>query len=184
MQLEWEPFLLNPTMKEEGEDLKEHLTKKYGARAVASFGDRASHMYQMGRQAGIEFTSDRNIYPTVKAHSLIEYVKSKDVETANQMMEELYKRYFERGENINSAQVLVEVAVQFGVGAEEARRAISNPELNAMVLEKDRAYKSGSGISGVPFYMIERNGGGRPIGFSGAQPVDIIAEQLEEAAEG
>lgn len=183
VRLEWEPFMLNPNMKEEGEDIKEHLHKKYGARGVASFGDPNSHLYRAGRAVGIHFTSDRKIYPTVKAHSLMEYVKTKDNDTANEIMEELYKRYFERGENINSVQVLTEVASQFGVDPNEAQQAMNNPQLHEQVHQKDQAYKRGSGISGVPFYIIERNAGGRPIGFSGAQPVDVIAEQLEDASQ-
>jgi predicted DsbA family dithiol-disulfide isomerase len=184
VQLEWEPFMLNPNLKEEGEDLKEHLEKKYGARGVANFGDRNSHMYRAGRDVGINFTSDRNVYPTVKAHSLVEYVKTKDNDKANQIMEELYKRYFEKGENINSPQVLTAIATQFGIDTEEAQQAIADPELNSLVRQKDQAYKSRTGVSGVPYYIIERNSGGsRPIAFSGAQPADIIAEQLAEAAE-
>ena len=39
------------------------------------------------------------------------------------------------------------------------------------------------GISGVPFFIIEQNNGGKPLAFSGAQPIDVIAECLEEASE-
>ena len=106
--LSWEPFLLNPRLPLEGEDIKEHLTKKYGAAALKNFGDKSSGLYKAGEKVGIHFKTERNIYPTVQAHSVIEYVKEemKDIEKSNQIMEELYKRYFEQGENINSVPVL------------------------------------------------------------------------------
>ena len=160
------------------------MTKKYGAQGVSNFGDANSYMYRAGREVGIHFTSDRKIYPTVKAHCLMEFVKTKDNDAANRIMEELYKRYFEQGMNINDTQVLTEVATQCGIHAEEAVQAISDSELERQVLRKDQDYKRNSGISGVPFYVIERRAGGRPIGFSGAQPADFIAMQLEEAAAG
>lgn len=36
-------------------------------------------------------------------------------------------------------------------------------------------------VSGVPFFIIENQRGGRNSVFSGAQPPEVIAEQLEEA---
>jgi predicted DsbA family dithiol-disulfide isomerase len=36
-------------------------------------------------------------------------------------------------------------------------------------------------VSGVPFFVI--GNGDRPVGFSGAQPADMIAEVLQQQAE-
>ena len=170
-------------MKEEGEDILEHLKKKYGAAGVKNFGNPDSHLYRAGRAVGIQFTSKRNAYPTIKAHSLMERLKERDNKVANQVMEEMYVRYFEGGENINSPEVLAEVAAKFGVSQDEARMAIHDADLHQQVRNKDREYKTRMGVSGVPFYILYPNKGGRPIGFSGAQPPEIIAEQLEMAAD-
>jgi predicted DsbA family dithiol-disulfide isomerase len=182
VNLEWEPFLLNPNLPDQGEGLKEHISKKYGPQAISNFGDPDSHLGRVGREAGINFTFDRNIYPTVRAHSLIEFVKkTKDNITANAIMEELYQRYFEQGQNINDVQLLTEVAAQFGIDKNQAVQAISDPELHAHVREKDQTYKRNSGISGVPYFMMERHDGGKAIAVSGAQPPDVIAAQLQKA---
>jgi predicted DsbA family dithiol-disulfide isomerase len=168
-------------MADDGEPMLEHLTKKYGASATKTFGDPNSHLAQAGRAVGIEFNNKRNIYPTVKAHALIEYVKESDNEKANLMMEELYTRYFVKGENINSAQVLTEVASKFGV--DEVDSIITDEERKEKVLAKDQIFKREMRVSGVPFYIVEQNNGKRPVAFSGAQPVDMIAEVLQEALE-
>ena len=183
VQLEWEPFLLNPRLSEEGEPIIEHLVKKYGPSATRSFDDPNSPLKRMGRAAGIQFNNDRNIYPTVKAHALIEYLKETgNNDAANAMMEDLYKKYFEEAVNINSDDVLIEAAEKHGVPKEKAQEVLLDQLRKDDVLRKDESYKR-QGISGVPFFMIEQNSGGRPVGFSGAQPIDVIAECLEEASE-
>ena len=183
VKLEWEPFLLNPNMDDEGEPILEHLAKKYGAAATKRFGDPNSSLMQSGRKVGIEFTNDRNIYPTLKAHALMEYLKEQDNEKANAFMEDLYKRYFEKGDNINSMEVLAEMVSKYGVDADKAQEIMQDHNRRADILEKDRYNKGYLRVSGVPFFMIEPNKGGQPVAFSGAQPPELIAEVLEEAAE-
>ena len=79
---------------------------------------------------GIEFKNERNVYPTVKAHSAIEYAKEDlgDGAKSNQIMEELYKRYFEQGQNINSFSLLVEVCGQFGVDDQEVVERVAEDQ--------------------------------------------------------
>lgn len=182
IRLEWEPFLLNPDMEDEGEDLKEHITNKYGASAAKGFGDPNSNLFKSGRAVGINFTSDRNIYPTASAHALMEHVKLTDNDKANKLMETMYEEYFCKGVNINSVDVLADIATKLEIDKDKAVAVCSDKELQKQVKIKDRKFKTSMGISGVPFFIIQPNKGGRPFGFSGAQPAEIIAEQLEMAA--
>jgi predicted DsbA family dithiol-disulfide isomerase len=171
-------------MAPEGEHIKDHLVKKYGPGVLRNFGDKNSGMHLAGRKVGIEFKTDRNIYPTVQAHSVIEYVKNDlgDMDKSNQMMEELYKRYFEQGQNINSVPVLQEVCEKFGITDKDLVKTVAeDAERHQKVFEKDKMYKTRMNIHGVPFYIIESNDG-RTTGFSGAQPSEMIAEYLEAAA--
>jgi predicted DsbA family dithiol-disulfide isomerase len=177
--------MLNPNMPPEGEDMKEHIAKKYGPGVAKDFGEKSSSMYRAGKAVGIEFKKDRNIYPTVQAHSVIEYIKDEmgDNQKANDIMEELYKRYFEQGQNINSVPVLQEVCEAFGINDKElVKKVAEDPERHQKVFQKDRMHKTRMNIRGVPFYIIEQKDGSTPIGFSGAQPPEVIAEYLQEAA--
>ena len=170
-------------MKEEGEDLREHLFNKYGPRGARMIDDPNKHLMQSGREVGIQFNNQRRIYPTTKAHALMEYLKERDHEKANDLMEIMFHEYFENAQNINSADKLEELAVQVGVEAAEARAAMESEELLNQVRVKDRFAKTEMRVSGVPFFIIESNvEGGRPVAFSGAQPVGLIAEVLEEAS--
>jgi len=169
-------------MPEEGEDVAEHLIKKYGPSAMQRFNDPNSSMKVSGRAVGIEFTNDRRIYNTIKAHTLIEYVKNdlQENEKANAIMEDLYARYFEQGQNIGSIELLQQVGEK-ATGQVVPAQILEDPERHAAIRENDMKAKRG-GVHGVPFFIIEKNGGGQPVSFSGAYPPAFIAEQLIDAS--
>mmetsp|Transcript_26620 Transcript_26620/g.49721 ORF Transcript_26620/g.49721 Transcript_26620/m.49721 type:complete len:189 (-) Transcript_26620:1785-2351(-) len=184
------PFLLNPNMSNEGEGMLEHLTKKYGPSAAERFHDPDSPLKVMGRKVGIEFNNDRKVVDTKKAHALMEYIKEQcGNDKANQFMEDLFHAYLEEGKDINDETMLVETAVRNtndnGISADDARRAMG-PDHVKQILIQDRQNKYKYGVSGVPFFMIHPNNNdddnSRPVAFSGAYPVEVIAEQLQEAA--
>jgi predicted DsbA family dithiol-disulfide isomerase len=171
-------------MSQEGEPMIEHLVKKYGPSAQDRFNDPDSSMKKMGRAVGIEFTDDRRIHNTIRAHTLVEYVK-KDLdknEKANAIMEDLYQRYFERGENIDSVQLLQQVAREAGQ-VEVAAEVIEDSKRHDEVREQDLQVKR-DGVHGVPFFIIEQNNGAQSVSFSGAYPPAFIAEQLIDASGG
>jgi len=175
--------MLNPNMSEEGEDLGEHLTKKYGPGIAEKLHDPNFSLTVTGRKVGINFKNDRLIVNTKRAHALMEHLKEKEGnKTANKFMEDLYKSYFEKAENVNDKKLLANLVEKYGVNAEEAEFAMAEHNLIG-ISNQDRQIKSQYRVRGVPFFMIHPNDGGRPIGFSGALPSDIIAEQLEAAAD-
>jgi hypothetical protein len=55
------------------------------------------------------------------------------------------------------------------------------------VISKDEYARNKLRVSAIPFFIIERNrnevgGDNRPVSFSGAQPSDLISDQLTNAA--
>lgn len=176
--------MLNPNMPEEGEPIIEHLSKKYGPSAAQRFNDPNSSLRVMGRNVGIEFNNDRKAVNTKRAHALMEYLKSTSGnDVANNFMEDLYKLYFEEGQDINDETILVTAVGKHGIDSEQARRVMA-PDFLKDIDHKDKHNKFKYGVSGVPFFMIHPNDGkSRPITFSGAYPVEVIAEQLVEASD-
>lgn len=182
---EWLPFFLNPegSMPDEGEDLMEHLTKKYGPGAVASFENANSPLKVAGRACGVTFENSRKIMGTLKPHCLMTAVKREDNEKANQLMEAMMLAYFEKGRQINNIDVLKDCVSTIGLEWTEAYDScLKKDSAEAkQVYQEDDAVKR-MRVSGVPFFIVDRNDGGRPIAFSGAQPVEVISEALEEAS--
>ena len=168
-------------MPEEGEDLMQHLTKKYGISAVKGFKDSNSTLAKMGRALGIRWNNDRKIYNTKKVHALIQHMKSKDNEMANKFMERIFMGYFEESLDLSDTELLVSLAKNAGLDEIDARAGMAN-DTQVEILREDREIKSQWRVSGVPFYIIEENSGDDPIVFAGAYPVDFIANQLQSAA--
>jgi predicted DsbA family dithiol-disulfide isomerase len=169
-------------MSEDGEGIREHLVKKYGPSAASSVDDPNSRLKVMGRNVGIEFNNDRLMLNTRRAHALMELLKAKNENAkANEFMEDLYKSYFEKAENINDENLLKEKIAKYGVDETEAAFAMSENNLGE-IARLDRKIKGTYGVSGVPFFMVHPLDGSTPIAFSGAYPPEIIAEQLEKAS--
>jgi predicted DsbA family dithiol-disulfide isomerase len=179
-------FFLNPgSTPEEGEDLKEHLVKKYGAAAVAGFNSPDSHLNKAGRRVGINFNSTRKVIPTLRCHALMEITKEKfGNEKGNLLMEAMFVRYFEKAENVHTVPKLKEIYSELGLTwSDEIDEALGkDSNYSKRVIEGDRMVKSQLRVSGVPFFIFDRNDGSRPVALSGAQPAEVLREALEEAS--
>lgn len=192
VKLSWEPFLLNPQMSPEGQDLEQHLVQKYGPSARQMLQDPNSRLKQMGLAVGIPFNNNRRMLQTIPAHALVEYIKDNiSHEKANELMEQLFQRYFVQAQDISQYEILVQAAHDISIDADIVARALAETP-DTTILQKDRYAKQHLGVSGVPFFMIydntDNNHGNDnhddsklPTTFSGAYPVDVIADVLQQA---
>ena len=141
IQVKWEPFFLNPATPDgEGEDITQHLIKKYGPGILSAL----PRLEAAGRQAGIEFTRNRKTMNTVRCHLLMEYCnQNTSIETANSVMEMMFNKYFEQGINISYPDELLAIARECGVGDESSvADAIQSSVLIDKLKEKESALKS------------------------------------------
>jgi predicted DsbA family dithiol-disulfide isomerase len=81
----------------------------------------------------------------------------------------------EYGKDIGDIDYLVGLAASLGIDEAEARAALSSERFAADV-RADIAEARRLGITGVPFFVIDRT-----YGISGAQPTDVFVEALTEA---
>ena len=74
VEIEWQPFELNPDMPVEGEDVREHVARKYGSSREDS--DRArANIKKLGAEYGFDFNyfEGIKIVNTFDAHILLDY---------------------------------------------------------------------------------------------------------------
>ena len=126
VSLEWLPFFLNSSLPADGVNLKQYMAEKYGPSVLEKFGGPNSPLTQAASRCGINFNSDRKMYPTIKAHALLEWSRKTEnggsIDHMNALMEVMFKRYFSSAENINSDEVLLaSVAEVKGLNTEAAR---------------------------------------------------------------
>jgi predicted DsbA family dithiol-disulfide isomerase len=174
VQVRWRSFELDPTApRERAGDLADHLAAKYGlSREKAEAFER-----QMSEQAageGWEFRLDRaRNGNSFDAHRLIHLAAERDVQDA--VKERLLRAYLTDGERIGDAETLVRLGAEAGLDEAEAR-AVLGSDRYADAVRADERQAQAYGISGVPFFVIDRT-----YGVSGAQPAEALLQALEQA---
>ena len=174
LAVEWRPFQLNPDMPADGVDRQRYMVAKFGSEErVAEIFDAIE---QAGEGEGIQFVFDRiaRTPNTVDSHRLIEYAGERDVQ--DQVVEALFRRYFEQGEDIGDRAVLEAAGVDGGLDEGDVRRFLAGTE-SADHVRRESEAASRMGISGVPCFIFEGK-----YAISGAQPPDVFERVFELAA--
>jgi predicted DsbA family dithiol-disulfide isomerase len=182
----WEPFYLNDpsSMPKEGVPLMEYIRNKYGEEMMKNFASMKGSLQTAGAKVNIAFNDKRNIVQTKDAHRLMEWTNTKYGNTVgDELMEEMFKEYFEKGSNISDQSVLLECVTRVqALDRVEAATVLSDEQAyKETVLDKIRSSRTMK-ISGVPYFIVEnQHKGRRPYGISGAQPADVLSDVLQES---
>jgi len=171
----FQPFELNPTMPAEGQEISEHLMKKYGL-TREQYEQNTEAMRVRGEQVGFTFGIGKRsrIYNTFDAHRLLHWAGLEGRQPA--LKHALFKAYFTDGEDPSAHEILAEVAQKAGLNATRAREILLSGEYAHEVRERERYYID-VGINAVPSVIINE----RQL-IRGAQPADIYAQALSEIA--
>jgi predicted DsbA family dithiol-disulfide isomerase len=110
---------------------------------------------------------------TVDAHQLVHLAATKGV--ANEMIDRLYRAHFTELRSVFDHDSLVALAEEAGVGGTDAKHALDAGNYRAAVAEDESLARS-FGITGVPFFVIDRK-----YGISGAQKTEALSHALEQA---
>jgi len=173
--IHFQPFELNPQLAAEGEDITEHLQRKYGAAAAQSERNREA-IRARGAEVGFRFQMDKRnrIYNTFDAHRLLYWA---ELEGRQQALEHaLFEAYFSEGKNPSDREVLVDIATAVGLDAKRARQVLFSGEYAQEVRERERFYLE-QGVQAVPAVIIDD----RHL-IQGAQPVEAFERALRQIA--
>ena len=175
IEVEWKSFQLDPTLPMDGETTttRDYLLQKKGMPAQQVDG-MMMQLKQSGAQAGIDFQMDRAIpVNTFRAHRFIHYAQNEG--KGNEAEEGLFKAHFTDGKNVGDINVLADLAAEIGLNKDEAKAYLQTDDLS-MEVKADIHEAQQLGISGVPFFVVDRK-----YGVSGAQPVQVFVETLKQA---
>lgn len=177
VEVEWKSFELDPGARtrpaDSGGDYADRLGRKYGKSR-----DEAQQMLDTMTATGATERLDIHFEKVVQAntfdaHQLIHLGREHGVQDA--VKELLLRAYFTDGDAVADRDVLVRVGVDAGLDADEVRTALDDQRF-ADAVRSDEAEASALGISGVPFFVLDRK-----FGISGAQPAEAILAGLEQA---
>ena len=151
------------------------LADKYGVSAeqVRAMNDR---VVGLAAAEGLEYHFERYItVNTLDAHRMSHLARSQGL--GPEMHERLFRAQFVEGEVLDDPDTLVRLAVEVGVD-EDAAREVAGSDAYADEVAADIREAQMLGVSGVPFFAIDRR-----FGISGAQPTELFASALEQARE-
>ena len=169
------PFELNPQMAPEGEDITEHLQRKYGMSAEQLAAARAN-IAARGAEVGFTFGERQRIWNTFDAHRLLHWagIAGRQLE----LKRALLQAYHGDGENVSDHATLVRIAASVGLDAERAAAVLASGEYADEVRAEEQFFIR-SGINSVPATIINQQHL-----VSGGQPVDVFERALGEILAG
>ena len=118
---------------------------------------------------------------TINSHRLIHWSGPKGFQ--DQVVDSLFKAYFEEGRDVGNLDVLAHCAARAGMDEGEVRAFLGSDEIRNEVVQADM-YARRLGIHGVPCFLVNRK-----YAISGAQPpaafievFNLVAREEQQAA--
>ncbi len=170
----WRIFQLNPTMPPEGMDRQDYLQAKFGGKEGA---ERVySQVRRSAAETGLELKFDaiKRTPNTFDAHRLIRWAATGGHQP--EVVQQLFQRYFENGEDISDHAILLDVAEAAGMKRAVVAELLAGDADRETLSEEEQAARR-MGVGGVPCFIV----GGRYV-LQGAQDVETWKKVIAEVA--
>ena len=173
IEIEWQPFELNPNMPKEGQNVVEHISEKYGS-TIEQQNESKRNMTEIGADLGFKFDyfDDMRMVNTFDAHVLLEYAKDFDKQTELKMT--LMKAFFSDRKDVSEKEILKEALLEVGLNADEALAKLDNEQARIEVRNKQNYWKN-LGVNSVPTIVFDRKSA-----VTGAQPIATFKQVLTQ----
>lgn len=176
-ELHFHPFELNPMIAREGENIVEHIGRKYGstpeqsAETQAMIRDRAAEL-------GFTMNSGRDsrIYNTFDAHRLLHWAGIEGGGRQQALKRALFEAYFTDQRDPSDPAVLVAAAEKAGLDGKAAAAIVASDAYAEDVRQAEHHWQS-HGIHSVPAIIINDR-----YLISGGQPPDAFEQALRSIA--
>jgi predicted DsbA family dithiol-disulfide isomerase len=170
----WRSFQLDPSHpKGVRQPVYQMLAAKFGG-PVAQVRAMTERVKDLAAQEGLAYDFDRAVsVNTFDAHRMAQLAKKHSL--GGEMHERLLRAHLVEGEAVDDVDTLVRLGAEVGVPADEARQVLAGDEYASAVEEDIREART-LGVTGVPFFALDRT-----YGISGAQPVEAFASALRTA---
>jgi predicted DsbA family dithiol-disulfide isomerase len=178
-QVTFQPFELNPGMAAEGENVGEHIAKKYGSTPEQSAANRAM-ITERAAEAwdGFEMRMgpDSRIWNTFDAHRLLHWAGTVGAGPQRALKEALFRTHFTDNRSLADAEVLADAAAAAGLDRDKAVEVLADDLYAAEVRAEEQLWRA-RGINAVPAVVVE----GKYL-ISGGQPAAVFEEALRRIA--
>ena len=174
VEVQWRSYQLDPSLPEhyDGTEL-DYLSTRKGM-APEQVSQMFDHVAAQARGEGLDYRFDAVVVAnSFTAHRLIHLAARHGKQDAAK--ERLLSDHFEHGQDIGSRDYLTGLGGELGLDAGAVAELFTSDKY-ADDVRQDFAEARALGISGVPFFVIDRK-----FGLSGAQPSATFSMALERA---
>jgi predicted DsbA family dithiol-disulfide isomerase len=173
VEIVWKSYQLDPYFKPLlGQNIHQMLAEKKGwtEEHAKKLNEQVT---QMAKEEGLNYNIDAIIPAnTLHVHRLIHLAAKHGLQ--DEAKERFFSAYFIEGRNLNSKDVLGELAVEIGLSFEEVETLLNGKEF-ADEVNSDAHEGAALGVRGVPFFVFDRK-----YAISGAQPEHLFLETMEK----
>ena len=177
VEIDFQPFELNPQMGPEGQDVGEHLTQKYGSTPEQQAQARAG-IAARGAAVGFTFRKEGRgrVWNTFDAHRLLMWAGELGARQQRDLKMALLKAYHGEGRSPADHEVLLDVVDSVGLDRKEAQLVLESGRYTNEVRERERQFQQ-MGISAVPSVIVNN----RHL-IQGGQPPEVFEQALRQLA--
>jgi predicted DsbA family dithiol-disulfide isomerase len=180
VEVVYRSFELDPRAPEQGtESVVEALGRKYGGGPAAGRA-MVERVRGVAAETGLTFDfADATHSRTLDAHRLLHLALAEGgSELQGRLTEAFLAAYFTQARSMGDPAVLRETARSVGLDPVRVDEVLSS-DAYADDVQDDLREARELGISGVPFYVLDRK-----LAVSGAQPVEVFTQALQQAWDG
>ncbi|WAH99369.1 DsbA family oxidoreductase [Arthrobacter sp. MMS18-M83] len=174
VEIQWRSYQLDPSIPEhyEGTEL-DYLSKRKGM-DPAQVSQMFDHVAMQGNGEGLNYRFENVVVAnSFMAHRLIHLAAAHGKQ--DEAKELLLSGHFEHGKDIGSQEYLTLLGSDLGLPEAEVAELFSTDKY-AEDVRGDIAEARMLGVTGVPFFVIDRK-----YGLSGAQPAEVFTQALAQA---
>ena len=173
IDIEFKSFELDPTASNEVvSDTVDRFAIKYGM-SKEDAAHRIEQISMMGRREGIDFKYSSTRY--TNTFDSLRLTKLAQERGHNEIITKLFDAYFTKNLELSNHGVLKKIAIECGLDENEVDELLKGDKYAADVRNDEREAAM-LGIHGVPYFVI-----GGKYGLSGAQPVEVLKQAINEA---
>lgn len=174
LEVVYRSFELDPNSPRDiGHSVHDMLSQKYGM-SVEQAKTMNANVVAQAESVGLTYHMDTIVLTnTFDAHRLAHFADTRG--KMHEMTERLLKAYFTDSLHLGDHAVLASLAEEVGLDKAEAERILAG-DTYASEVRADEQEGAELGITGVPFFVIDRK-----YGISGAQPLEVFVQALEKA---
>ena len=175
--IRFHPFELNPMMAKGGENVGEHVARKYGstpeqsAAAREMIRDRAAEV-----GFAINFTDDSRVYNTFDAHRLLHWAAVEGSGRQKALKHRLFELYFSEQRDPSDHDALLEAVSDAGLDRTAAAEVLASDIYTEAVRGAEHLWQN-RGVHSVPAIVINDR-----YLISGGQPPEAFEQALRNIA--